>query len=291
MTRAASEAPVSALVACDVGGGGELPIDRVLALVRARTGLDFAAYRRATVERRLLGRMAVTNVRTLADYEDRLLGVAGELADLVSALTIKYSSFFRNPGAWAALEAELRRTRDAENPRPLRIWSAGSAFGQEPFGLAMLAASLGWAPEDVRILATDVDTRALARAAAGTFSGGMLEGLPPRFREAFLERGRGGDRVKDAVRSCVEFLRHDLSAEAPVPDGPFDLVCCRNTLIYFRPAVQARIQRRLVDSVKPGGLLFLGEAEAPAPPVASCRAPPGPHPPPFIKKTPQHLGA
>lgn len=234
-------------------------LDEALAIVRDRRGVDFRGYRRATLERRLLNRIVSSRAPSAAAYLAGLHASDSEPDRLIATLTVKVSRFFRNAPVFEALRDLLeadRRERFAG--QALRVWSAGCGNGEEAYTLAML---LGAAPGEV--WATDVDTSALAEAAAGCYPEDALQELPDALAAEFLERtAAGAVRVRDPLRRRVRFLRHDLAAAATPPAGEvFHLVCCRNVVIYFEPALQRRAMRLLVDSLAPGGVLCLGEAE------------------------------
>jgi chemotaxis protein methyltransferase CheR len=175
---------------------------------------------------------------------------------LVEHAVVLETYFFRHPEQIAALGQHVLR-----RPGPLSIWSAGCATGEEPYTLAIALLEAGRAGTGDRILATDVSERALAAARAGTYGAWSLRRLPPRLVERWFS-GDAQRRVVPAVRELVDFRRHNLLSEPP-PGGPFDVVLCRNVLIYFDPSVAAEVLVRLVPVLRPGGLLLLGPVELP----------------------------
>lgn len=234
-------------------------LDDVLAVVRDRRGVDFRRYRRSTIERRLLNRILSARAPSATAYLDSLRDSDGEVDRLIGCLTVKVSRFYRNAPVFDALSALLRtdlRARFAG--QPLRLWSAGCGYGEEAYTLAML---LGDTPGEV--WATDIDASALATAGDGRYPEAALRELPAALGKEFLmPAGPGAVTVRDHLRPRVRFVRHDLDAAAAPPDGaPFHLVCCRNVVIYFQPALQRRALRLLAESLLPGGVLCLGEAE------------------------------
>lgn len=178
------------------------------------------------------------------------------LAALVEHAVVGETAFWRHPEQLAAF---ARAVRDA--PAPLRIWSVGCATGEEPYSVAIALLEAGRAGAGDRILATDVSTRALAAAAAGAYRARALRKLP-RALERWFERD-DPRRVRAEVRALVSFARHNLVAD-PVPlGGGFDVVFCRNVLIYFSPETAAAALYRLVAALAPGGTLVLGPVELP----------------------------
>jgi chemotaxis methyl-accepting protein methylase len=245
----------------------------VLDVLRERDALDLSGYRAATLARRVQNRLIAAGDASVAEYLERLRADPGETARLLDRLTIKVSRFHRNREAVEAvsdaLAAELVRAA-----RRLRIWSAGCGRGEEPYTLAIVLAELGQ-PGDgpPAIVATDVDRGALAVARAGAYGENALEEVPPAIRRRwFAVEGPAHSprwRVAEELRRRVGFEPHDLAGVARQPSGgPFDLVVCRNTLIYFEPPLQRRALALLCSSLAPGGLLWLGEAEWPPEPLA-----------------------
>jgi len=247
----------------------ETTLDDILAHVREWRGIDFQRYRRSAIERRTLARLRLLGLETYGQYLCLLQADEAELDRLVAHLTIKVSRFYRNAQTFDLLRRVAFPDLYRRHPeRPLRLWSAGCGQGEEPYTLAMLVleAEREGAPPGATILATDVDERAIAAASAGVYRPEALAELPSALVEAYFTVvvTRAGARyaVSDTVRARVTFLHHDLAAATEAPDGLcFDLVSCRNVLIYFDLGLQERVQRLLGRSLVPGGYLCLGEAE------------------------------
>jgi chemotaxis protein methyltransferase CheR len=182
------------------------------------------------------------------------------VAELIEAAVVGETYFFRHPEQLEVVrQVVLER---APRERPLRIWSAGCATGEEPYTLAMLLRDAGRAGCRDRILATDVSVRALAVAAEATYGPWSLRRLDPVARARHLSGETSIVRVREEVRASVELRRHNLFSE-PAPPGPFDLVVCRNVLIYFDAETARAIAARLLEAVAPGGFLLLGPVEVP----------------------------
>lgn len=241
-------------------------VHAILALLRERTGCDFSRYRAATVYRRIRNRMIALGIASLPEYLVRLESRQDEALPLLERLTIKVSRFYRNRATFDLLRAHvlpgLARARGGE---PVRVWSAGCGCGEEAYTLAMLLEEAG-APGFV--CASDLDPGALAAARAGLYPAEALAELPDELCRRFVEPTDAGGlaryRVRDAARARVRLVQHDLTSPAPAPGtGRFDLVCCRNVLIYLQRDQQERTLRALCGSIEPGGFLCLGEAEWP----------------------------
>jgi chemotaxis protein methyltransferase CheR len=208
-----------------------------------RLGRRWAGYRkvRRQVCRRVHRRMTELGLGSLDAYRDRLERDHDEWALLDGLTNVTISRFFRDRGVFEFLRDEVLRDG-------IRIWSAGCASGEEPFTLALLC-------ESAEILATDVDRTLLRRAEAGRYPPSALREVPTGLQSRFA------DGVLDTrVRRRVTFRRHDVRDDPP--DGPFDLVLCRNlAFTYFDDATQRTTLRRIASVTVPGGALVVGAHE------------------------------
>jgi chemotaxis protein methyltransferase CheR len=227
---------------------------------RIRRLLDFNVdeYRPQQMRRRLeqlVGRRAPG----VALFVRALESDPGPLDELRRLLTINVSEFFRDPAQFAVIADQvLPELLDGRSR--VEVWSAGCARGQEPYTLAMIADELGAAPR-VKILATDIDQEALAHAmAGGPYLPAEVRQLPEQWLQACCTATAEGAFVTDALRRRVDFALHDLLAD-PYPLG-LDLIVCRNVTIYFTPETKQRLVRQFLDSLREGGFLFIGGAEA-----------------------------
>jgi chemotaxis protein methyltransferase CheR len=240
----------------------------VRGLVRSESGMVIEEEKRYLVEARLKAVArgeGTTDVSALL-REARRPG-AGDLRDrVVQGVLIGETQFFRDGHPFEALRRhvlpDLIRAREAE--RALSIWCAASASGQEPYSLAMVLAEdfprlAGWR---VRLLASDLSDRMLARAKEGLYSPAEIgRGLPPEALERWFEKHEGGWLLAEAIRRRVELRRINLVGEWPSLPR-MDLVLLRNVLIYLDAASRAGIVRRVHDLLRPGGTLFLGTSES-----------------------------
>jgi chemotaxis methyl-accepting protein methylase len=235
-------------------------LGEVLQILLERRGLDFSGYRRSTLERRLTGRMNAALRSDGDEYLALLRTGEGEIDRLIANLTIKVSRFYRNAAVFDALvERHIPDLRRCFGGEPLRVWSAGCAKGEEAYTLAMLLSDT-----DAMVVATDLDEAALEAARRGRYDADALTEVPEMMIADHLGSGEDGTiEVSERLRGRVEFLRHDLSSSESPMRRRFHLVCCRNVLIYFDRPLQKKVLRNLIDSVVPGGLLCLGEAEWP----------------------------
>lgn len=254
---------------------GEIPLSdrefaRVKARVHAEAGIALSDAKRTLVVSRLGKVLRALGIGSFTQYLDYLEheGSAKDAQDFVNALTTNLTRFFREDHHFEHLRSYVgdlvrQRPRIALDGRPrLRIWSAGCSTGQEAYTIAVTLLD-AW-PElkrwDFRILATDIDTNVLAKAAAGIYPAGELNGLS-RERAALFERGRDGSvRIPEAARAVVSFKPLNLQGVWPMR-GLFDAVFCRNVAIYFDKPTQAQLFTRLGRVVAPGGYLYIGHSE------------------------------
>ncbi|HEX9050890.1 MAG TPA: CheR family methyltransferase [Anaeromyxobacter sp.] len=181
----------------------------------------------------------------------------GAIAALVEHATVLETAFWRHP---EQLEAVARAI--SARPGPARVWSAGCATGEEPYSVALALLEAGRHGRGDRILATDVSARALEAARAAAYGDRALRRLPAGVAARWLEPGTPR-RVAAGPRALVTFERHNLVRDPTPAAAPFDVVLCRNVLIYFSPETAAIVLGRLVRALAPGGLLVLGPVDLP----------------------------
>jgi len=234
--------------------------------ISREAGLTLDAYKDKCLRRRLLVRMRACGAHTFAEYEAVLDQRPAEWDKLRDALTINVTRFYRNPETWNRLADDLLLELLQARQGRLRAWSAGCSSGEEPYSLAMLchevaeaAGHPSWA-DRVRIVATDIDRGSLEQAGAATYPASAFVEAPPWVTGRYCRPVEGGWQVSEGVRKLVTIQPLDLTRE-PVPAGPFDLIFCRNVVIYFDRPMQEALFARFADALHPGGLLVLGKVE------------------------------
>jgi chemotaxis methyl-accepting protein methylase len=234
----------------------------LLAQVQGARGLTCDGYKPSCLRRRLAVRMRARGVHTYAAYAEVLRRDAAEYDRLLDALTINVTKFFRNRETWEVLAATFLPALWAERGG-VRCWSAGCASGEEPYSVAMLllehARGAGADAAACLVDATDLDPTALARARVGEYRAAALEETPRALVSRYFE-GAGPWRVAPQVRDLVRWHRHDLLRDPP-PAAPYDLITCRNVVIYFERPNQERLYHAFADALRPGGVLVLGKVE------------------------------
>jgi two-component system, chemotaxis family, CheB/CheR fusion protein len=243
---------------------GATTLDALLEFIKEIRGFDFTGYKRSSLERRISKRMSEVGVADYDEYIDYLQLHGEEFAELFNTILINVTSFFRDPPAWEYLSHEVvpQLVSAYGDDRPLRIWCAGSASGEEAYTVAMIVATvMGDEPfkERVKIYATDVDEEALDQARGGAYLLRQIEDIPREVLDRFFERTDQRYVFRKDLRRCVIFGRNDLVQDAPI--SHIDLLVCRNTLMYFTAESQTQILRRFHFALNDDGFLLLGKSE------------------------------
>jgi chemotaxis protein methyltransferase CheR len=247
----------------------EADFRRIAAVLRRESGVCLPPGNTSLVGARLAGRLRALGLATYHDYGELILSDEGERREMISALTTKATSFFREPHHFDDLAAQVRgRWADvARGGGRVRLWSAGCSSGEEPCSIALaLLAQMPDAPRhDVRILATDIDPHILEQARAGVYPAEALEVAPASARERWMEPCDGGYRLAPDARALITFDELNLIADWPMRDR-FQAIFCRNVAIYFDGSTQERLWGRFADRLTPDGRLYIGYAERTADP-------------------------
>ncbi len=239
--------------------------ERVRQLIYARAGISLHAGKQAMVYSRLSRRLRELKHGSFGSYLQWLELAKGaeaeqEWQEFINCLTTNLTSFFREAHHFPLLAAELA----ARKGRRLRLWCNAASTGEEPYSLAMTVIDTLGANADVHILCSDIDTKVLATAERGIYAAEVRGLTPEQLRRHFL-RGRGANsgaiRVKPELTRLVEFRPHNLMDERWAFGEPFDIVFCRNVMIYFDAPTQRRVLERMRGVMRPGGLLFAGHSE------------------------------
>jgi len=237
--------------------------------LREARGMDFTSYKTPTIMRRLKRRMVATETGDIGEYAEYVREHPEQYRRLVNAFLIKVTEFFRDPELFTYLKEEVlpELLADAgERGAQLRIWSAGCATGEEAYSLAILVSEILGQEAGVssaRIFATDVDEEAVEFARQGCYPASALKGLSEERIERYFSWEGGQYRIRTHIRSMIVFGEHDLARRSPFPR--MDLVMSRNVLIYFTAELQRRALLLFAYSLRDGGYLVLGKAEAVSP--------------------------
>lgn len=234
------------------------------AVLREWIGLDIGTVGEAAIERAVRERMQATGTTDLATYARQVKADATQRDLLVEEVVVAESWFFRDRQVFDFV-ADFAATRAALPGRaPVRILCAPAASGEEPYSVAMALLEAGLGPEQFAIDAIDISRRALARAAAGRYSANAFRNADLSFRDHFFTPDRGHSVLTDRVRNCVRFeWANLLDPGFAAGRGPYDVVFCRNLLIYLTDEARRRVERHVERLLQPDGLLLLGAAEPP----------------------------
>src|SRR5882762_5578773 len=242
-------------------------------LVLRESGIHLGEKNRAMLVSRLWKRLRALELNSFSSYYRRVKADTREMVLMLDCICTNETHFFREPAAFDCLRArvfpEWLADADAgKRKRTLRVWSAACSTGEEVYSLAMsllthFPPAAGW---NIEILGTDLSTKVLAKASAGIWAVEKMQGVPLEYQRRFLLKGFGPEKGKikatDELRRVVRFDRLNLTRQPYVVTGPFDLIFCRNVLIYFQWETKIKVVDSLGRCLAPGGYLFLGHAES-----------------------------
>ncbi|MCA0044969.1 CheR family methyltransferase [Celeribacter litoreus] len=243
---------------------------RIAKIAEREAGIVLSANKMSMVKSRLTRRLRALGLDSYAAYLDLIEGSAAgpELQQFISALTTNVSHFFRESHHFDYLVETIvpaLREKLASGGR-VRIWSAGCSNGQEAYSIAMALqeAAPDLLSKDIKILATDIDPEVVSTARAGAYVGSLTSGLTvPTIERHFRQEIHNGEEVltiNDTLRKLVTFRQLNLHASWPMT-GKFDIIFCRNVVIYFNETMQSRLYQRFASVLEPGGWLVLGHSE------------------------------
>jgi two-component system CheB/CheR fusion protein len=238
--------------------------NKILALLRRATGVDFSLYKANTLRRRIRRRMILNKLDGLEKYAKYLRDNAAEVENMYQDILINVTSFFRDPEAFAFLKEKIfpRLVERHAPDEPVRIWVVGCSTGEEAYSIAMSFTEFAGEGADhipVQIFATDLNQKAIERARAGLYSKNITEDVSPERLRRFFTEAEGGYRIGKPFRDMCVFARQNV-----VTDPPFsriDLISCRNLMIYLEPVLQKQVLPLLHYALKPRGILWLGSSE------------------------------
>ena len=243
--------------------GDDEELEKLKRKIERDRGFNCSFYKDKCLRRRIAVRMRARGRRSFAEYSALLEQEPGEYDQLLDTLTINVTKFFRNPETWEAVEAQVVPQLFAARG-PIRVWSAGSASGEEAYTISILLQE--WAEkhgrtaelERVRIVGTDIDRRSLENAQRGAYPELSLSETPERIKERWFSPGPPF-RIRPEAQKNVSFVRRDLISEPA--EGGQSLIFCRNVVIYFDREIQERLFKDFYDALVPGGHLVLGKVE------------------------------
>ncbi|QXL84278.1 CheR family methyltransferase [Comamonas sp. NLF-1-9] len=268
--RAAAPPPPLAAAAPEAGGAGEArefdwttaDFKRVQTLIYQRAGISLHDGKHAMVYSRLSRRLRETGHTRFADYLDWLQSQDGaEWQEFINALTTNLTAFFRERHHFEHFATLLGKRPGG----PWRVWCAAASTGEEPYSIVISALQSLNAGAPLQVLASDIDSRCIELAERGVYRTQGLKGLEREQLQRYFLRGKGANeglvRVRPELRQPVSFLSVNLIRDDWPFREPFDVVFCRNVMIYFDAPTQRRVLERIHRVLKPGGTLYVGHAE------------------------------
>jgi chemotaxis protein methyltransferase CheR len=241
--------------------------ERVRGLIYQRAGISLADSKQEMVYSRLARRLRANGIASFASYLDALETgrMPAEWESFTNALTTNLTSFFREAHHFPLLAEHAAKARNRHGG-PLTIWCSASSTGEEPYSIAMtVCEAFDTLTPPVQIIATDIDTNVLATASAGVYPSERVEKMEQARLRRFFLKGKGAQaglvRVRPELRQLITFRQLNLLGDGWDLKGPFDVIFCRNVMIYFDKPTQRKILARFVPLMKPEALLFAGHSE------------------------------
>jgi chemotaxis protein methyltransferase CheR len=246
--------------------------EKISRLVYEQCGINLHVGKKELVKARLGKRLRKGKIESFADYYRYVTAEGGidELIAMIDSISTNLTSFFREESHFEKLRevvpAMVAASGSGRHVPRLRVWSAGSSTGEEPYSLAITLKEIADGGEvDLRILATDISTEALKTAEDGVYPKEKIKGIPPLLLRKYFQIGqrrwKGYYRVKKEIRDTIKFRRFNLMETLPVT-SPFDIIFCRNVMIYFDKKTQKDLIGRFHGCLREGGYFFVGHSES-----------------------------
>ena len=222
------------------------------------TKIDLNAYKEKQMKRRIDTLISKNKIVGYENYVAALKTDKAKFEEFVNYLTINVSEFYRNVDQWQLLDKEVFPELINRFGKNLKIWSAACSTGDEPYSLVM-ALSRHLPLNQIKIYATDLDKQVIAKAKTGLYGEKSITGVPMDLRKKYFTQIGPSYQISDEIKSRVEFKEHNLLKDTYPTD--FNLIVCRNVLIYFTEEAKDEVFRKFQKSLKPGGYLFIGSTE------------------------------
>jgi chemotaxis protein methyltransferase CheR len=230
---------------------------RFVADIRRSLSIDLSQYKEGQMRRRLTTLRLKHGFGTFALYYNAMMNDANLRNEFLDRMTINVSEFWRNSNRWQVLSEFFLKPMLKTTPRP-NVWSAACSTGEEPYTLAMILDSFN-ALDRSTILASDIDDGVLARAKEGVYPARSLREVPADYLRRYFEEVQGSFHVADRLKKAVKFRKQNLLLDCF--GSHFDLIVCRNVMIYFTEEAKSALYHKFARALKPGGLLFVGSTE------------------------------
>ena len=232
-------------------------------LIYAESGITFTPTNRSILESRLKERLRERGVDSVKTYFDKIKSDKEELKGFLDSITTNLTRFFRNQAQFDALEKHvvpelINNIRKV--PGTIRIWSAGCSTGEEPYTLSMLLSEVLPKSWNYEIMASDISLKCLMTAKEGFYSESRIVGIPDNYLAKYFNKVDGGYKVHTDIQSKIKFDYHNLKNDSGLRN--FDVVFCRNVIIYFDEVAQTAVMNRFWDAMASKSFLFIGHSES-----------------------------
>ncbi|HHY73168.1 MAG TPA: protein-glutamate O-methyltransferase CheR [Bacillus bacterium] len=225
--------------------------------VHRKTGIDLACYKEAQMKRRLTSLYEKKGYKNFQQFFEAMSTDRKVLDEFLDRMTINVSEFYRNGKRWEVLQKKII-PKLLEKNKKLKVWSAACSTGEEPYTLAMVLSNF-MPLSQIQILATDLDETVINRAKIGIYPDRSLAEVPEDMKRKYFTKDGIFYKVSDEIKRTVTFKKHNLLADTF--DTNFDLIVCRNVLIYFTEEAKEVLYKKFSAALRPGGILFVGSTE------------------------------
>jgi chemotaxis protein methyltransferase CheR len=249
----------------DAGFLSDAEVEQYRAFIYDKSGITFTAANRSILESRLKERLREKSVESAKTYFTTISTNEGELKGFLDAITTNLTRFFRNQPHFDALEKHvipelIKNIKKGGTSNVIKIWSAGCSTGEEPYTIAMLLNEILPPPWKYEILASDISLKCLMTAKEGFYQDTKIEGIPPNYLTKYFDKVDGGYHIHPDIHSKIKFDYHNLKNDSG--QRGFDIVFCRNVIIYFDEAAQTNVINRFWDAMAAKSFLFIGHSES-----------------------------
>ncbi|UOQ93581.1 protein-glutamate O-methyltransferase CheR [Halobacillus shinanisalinarum] len=231
--------------------------DEFVTKIKQKSGIDLYLYKEAQMKRRLTTLRDRRGFGNFRDYYQSLHGNGELFNELLDRMTINVSEFYRNRQRWDVLEKKVLPHLLKEN-RKIKVWSAACSTGEEPYTLAIILSQ--YIPlEKIKVIATDIDEKAIQRAELGVYPERSLREMPNEVKKQYFTQQKNLYKINNNIKQCVIFKKQNLLADRY--ESYCDLIVCRNVLIYFTEEAKSRIYTKFSEALNKGGIFFVGSTE------------------------------
>lgn len=222
------------------------------------TKIDLNFYKEKQMRRRIDTLATKNGAKSYAEFVQMIKTDKEKFEQFVNFLTINVSEFYRNPDQWKLMDEQVIPKIIKEQKRPIKIWSAACSTGDEPYSLAM-AFSKHIPLSDIKIMATDIDKQVIEHAKVGLYAEKSIAAVPDDLKKKYFTKIGNSYQISDDIKKCVTFKEHNLLKDTYPKD--YDLILCRNVVIYFTDEAKDMIYKNFFNSLKTHGVLFIGSTE------------------------------